>query len=476
VESDPTSSLPAELLVASFGLDGTPHHRDEAWKGVFGSSPGVWDRLAGEDLSVVESALGEAAQGNLVTHQVVSVDVPGADDPLPTLLHFVPTWTARGGVAAVAVTGELLTQPGSWNVSQTRRHRMETLGRMTMAIAHDLNNLLSGIIGHTELLKLQRTPDEHIQTIERAALDGAAIVRKIQQYVRQEKQNRYEHLYLGDVLEECAMLTKPYWYNEPRRHGIRIELTPDFTAASPILGAGHELREVFVNMILNAVQAMPGGGRIRLTSRPDGPRHVVVVVADTGEGMPPEVKARIFEPLFSTKGDGGTGMGLAVAYGILRAHEADVRVDSAPGIGTRFTMRFPVADDAPDVDDAPLPERAQADARVLIVDDEEMVRSVLARLLKLRGYRPHQVGSAADALTLFASGERFDAVVTDLGMPEMNGRDLARTLRRMDGCPPVVLLSGDTEPGTPDADVAAVLSKPFQIDQVDETLRRVIAG
>ena len=135
------------------------------------------------------------------------------------------------------------------------------------------------------------------------------------------------------------MLTKPYWYNEPRRSGIRIELNHDFAPSPPILGSGHELREVFVNMILNAAQAVPDGGRIKLTAKPDGPRHVLVTVSDTGDGMPADVRARIFEPMFSTKGENGTGMGLAVAYGILRAHEADVQVDSAPGIGTHFRVR-----------------------------------------------------------------------------------------------------------------------------------------
>ncbi len=481
MESPPTpgDTLATELLVASFGLDGSAHHRDAAWRGVFGMES-VWQRLAEEDRQTVNGALSEAAQGNLVTHQVVTVHIAERPDPTPTLLHFLPTFGARSEVVSVAVTGELLTQPGSWNVSQTRRNRMETLGRMSMAIAHDLNNLLSGILGHTELLKL-KAPDmngamEHVQTIERAALDGAAIVRKIQQYVRQEKQNRYEHLYLGDILDECAMLTKPYWYNEPRRSGIRIELTHDFAPSPPILGAGHELREVFVNMILNAAQAMPAGGRIKLTAKPDGKRHVIVTVSDTGHGMPPEIRARIFEPMFSTKGEGGTGMGLAVAYGILRAHEADVQVDSAPGIGTRFRLRFPIADDAPDVDTAPKVQTGQMDARILIVDDEEMVRTVLARLLKLRGYRTTQVGSAADALALLVSGETFDAVITDLGMPEMNGRDFAIAAARIDDPPPIVLLSGDTEPGNPDATIAAILAKPFQIDQVDQTLRRVIAG
>ena len=128
------------------------------------------------------------------------------------------------------------------------------------------------------------------------------------------------------------------------------------------------------------------------------------------------------------------------------------------------------------MDTTPPIQANQMDARILIVDDEEIVRTVLARLLKLRGYRTTQVGSAADALGLLASGQTFDAVITDLGMPEMNGRDFARAAARIDGPPPIVLLSGDTEPGNPDATIAAILAKPFQIEQVDQTLRQVIAG
>ena len=209
MESPPTpgDTLATELLVASFGLDGNAHHRDTTWRDVFGTGD-TWERLEADDVVLVTEALQEAAQGNLVTHQVVSTWIAGRAEPTPTLLHFLPTFGPRGEVVSVAVTGELLTQPGNWNVSQTRRNRMETLGRMSMAIAHDLNNLLSGILGHTELLKLtaaaQNGAAEHVHTIERAALDGAAIVRKIQQYVRQESRT---------ATSTCSWVT--FWTSAP---------------------------------------------------------------------------------------------------------------------------------------------------------------------------------------------------------------------------------------------------------------------
>jgi two-component system, cell cycle sensor histidine kinase and response regulator CckA len=474
----------AELLVATFVAPRQTTYRNDVWTATLGEEALPWTRLESDDQHQAEQCVAEAASGSLVLNQVFPVELPDRDEPVPVLLSFlpviVPDSDGRPDVRAVTVSGEVLAEPHSWTLRQTRRHRMETLGRMTMGIAHDFNNLLSGILGYTELMKSLLPGDEaeapfrdHLRTIEQAALDGASLVRKIQQYIRQEKQKRFESVDLPTLMRDCATLTRPYWYNEPRRQGIAIDAEMDLEDVPPVNGSAPELREVFINMILNAVQAMPNGGKLSLGCRYMPDRGVVVTVSDTGVGMSESVRDRIFEPLFTTKGEHGSGMGLAVSYGILQEHEATVSVDSRPLQGARFELVFPPADEAaqePLVEAIPSPG---ASARVLIVDDERMVRSVLTKLLHLKGHTVCQASSGAEALAIAAT-EPLDIVFTDLGMPEMNGRQLAVALRERNPALPIVLLTGDTNTGTPDAFIDAVIAKPFRLDELEAAIRRFV--
>ena len=485
--SESLSSLSAvdpELLVATFSPDGVAVQRNPAWDSMFGSQEDAWDRLSSEDRQLVAQYLAESKAGHLVTNQIVMVELPKRDEPLPVLLNFLPVHLpdAQKGtiIGAVTVTGEVLAEPTSWTESQTQRHRMETLGRMTMGIAHDFNNLLSGILGYTELMQGQVASGEadpafaaNLRTIEQAALDGAALVRKIQQYIREEKETRYETINLNTLIEDCIAFTKPYWYNEPRRQGILIEVEQDLKADVPVMGAPPELREVFINLILNAVQAMPFGGTISFRTRHSSSEGVVVEVSDTGSGMPADVRERIFEPLFTTKGKHGTGMGLAVSYGIIQEHEGMISVTSEVNVGTTFQIVLPPADEPEDEQRTHTETASLRTARILVVDDEGMVRSVLSKLLSLSGHQVSVAASGAEALVLTES-EAFDIVFTDNGMPEMSGRQLAKALRRRFSELPIVLLTGDTDAGHPDENVDLVLAKPFKIEQLNATIQQLV--
>lgn len=240
-----------------------------------------------------------------------------------------------------------------------------------------------------------------------------------------------------------------------------------------ILGAASELRDVFVNLILNAVQAMPRGGEITIRSSCLNPERITVDVRDTGTGMTDRVRARIFEPLFTTKGRAGTGMGLAVCYGTVQEHNGDIDVSTDLGFGTTFRLSFPVAGDArPDLADD-IVERRNATARILVVDDEPMVRSVLVRLLELSGHEVLSAASGSEALSKVMNNS-FDIVFTDQGMPEMNGRQLAAEIRNLKPALPIVLLTGDTEAGSPDETIDLVLSKPFKRDDLESSIQQLL--
>ncbi len=480
-DSPAVPNVEPELLVATWTPSGELTFCNGAWRSTLGTPETPWMRLPKPDRKRATEAVLEAASGTLVTNFITQAHTQQRDEPLPILLHFVPVHLPDEGdascIQAVTTSGEVLVEPASWPANQTQRHRLEALGRMTMGIAHDFKNLLSGLVGHVELLREAPKPedaplDTALTAFEQVANDGTALIEKLQQFIRQENEIHFEAVDLNGLIEDCVALTQPYWYNEPRREGIEIDIDQQLSELPPIEGSPAELREVFVNLILNAVQAMPEGGTISIRTRTAKNDTVAIDVADTGSGMTAEVREHIFEPLFTTKGDRGTGMGLAVTYGIVQEHDGTIQVDSAPGAGTTFTITLPCAPS----DSTPAshtPSEAPVDTepvRVLVVDDEEMVRSVVRKLLGLKGHTVRPVASGPDALAIV---DEFapDIVFTDFGMPEMNGLELAAALRETHPSLPIVLLTGEARETDDTLDVInAVLDKPFKLDD----LQRVI--
>lgn len=483
---NPSNTLPdvePELLVASFDPSGNATFCNEAWESILGPQPTPWTHLNDSDRNQAVEAVTRAASGSLATHQIVDADTSLRDEPVPVLLNFIPVHVSDENdtpdIGAVTVSGEMMAEPPSWTTSQTERHRFEALGRMTMGIVHDLNNLLSGLFGHIELLQqtsetesLDEEALTSLRTIENVAQDGAALIDKLQQFIRQDRQVRFSPIDLTSLLEDCIAMTQPYWYNEPRRQGIAIELERDLQDVPTVMGDESELREVIVNLILNAVQAMPDGGTLQLRTYSPHDSEVHLEVADTGEGMSEEVQRRIFEPLFTTKGEHGTGMGLPVSYGIIQKHHGDINVESTPGEGTRFQITLPPATDAPDDEGSDeQPTRDATSAKVLIVDDEEMVRSVFTKLLSLNGHDVLRAASAPEALDMIADN-RPDIVFTDQGMSEMSGTELAKQLQDTHPKLPVVLVTGDTEVSEANGLVEAIVDKPFKLDELEQLIRQ----
>lgn len=473
-----------QLLTATFSRSEEAVDCNDPWTSLLGPPDHPWAHLPEEDQDMAESAVLEALKGSLVTNRLASAQTHHREEPFPVLLNFIPvrddSFEAEEKCRAVIVSGEVLAEPPSWMLSQTQRHRMETLGRMTMGVAHDLNNLLSGLIGHIELLKnqverasLADSIRPSIETIETTAEDGAALIEKLQRYIRHDTKQHFEPLDLTEIIEDCITLTEPYWYNEPRRQGIEITVKTSFEDVPNVLGAASELREVFVNLILNAVQAMPEGGTLRFETFTNDKGQVCVNVSDTGIGMSNEVKRNIFEPLFTTKGDEGTGMGLAASYGIVQEHQGAIDVQSEPGEGTRFTLTFPPADaePAPVEDPTPTEPVESEGASVLVVDDDEMVRSTVTRLLTLSGHTVDRASTGSEALSMFPTND-YDIVFTDFGMPEMTGAELARELKEEDPDLPVILLTGYTETETAIDEVDGILSKPFKRGELETAIRK----
>ncbi len=355
-----------------------------------------------------------------------------------------------------------------------RSEKLRALGEMASGIAHDFNNLLAAILGRAQLL-LHRVPDptarQWLHIIERSAADGAKTVRRLQEFTRIRRDQPAVAVDLNQVIREALELTEAAWRLEPPGRGILIEAVSNLAPDLPTtLSDPAELREVMTNLILNAVDAMPRGGLLTLSTARRGD-FIELRVADTGVGIPEAVRSRIFDPFFTTKGPKGTGLGLSMTYGILSRHGATITVDSQEGQGTVFSLLFPVGG-------APRPLVPDAGAmlppvtlRCLVVDDEETVGDMLADVLRSAGHSVVVARGATEGLSRVRN-EPFDLVFTDLSMPDMTGWELARAVR--DAAPglPVILVSGFAVEVSPDelqaSGVHSILAKPINISEVLE--------
>ena len=365
-------------------------------------------------------------------------------------------------------------------LEQAREHminseKLRALGQLSSGVAHDFNNLLASILGNTQLLLFDEPSTERretLQLIERAAKDGAVTVRRIQEYARSAETVYDDVVDLADVARGAIDFTRPWWRDKANQRGINIEIRTHLLE-SYVRGSAAELREVCVNLIANAVDALPRGGIITVSSGIVS-RWAYVSIADNGRGVSAENRSRIFDPFFTTKSIGeGTGMGLSVALSIAQRHGGQLNLDDVKPHGARFTVLLPHYH-APPPPSRPAAAVPQPEVqRILIVDDDISVRSVMARVLAHDKHIITTAASGEEALR-WLDERTFDILLSDLGMPGMNGWELIAQARRRRPSLITVLITGWGY--HPDIDHAAargvdiVLTKPFDM----QTLRNTI--
>ena len=356
-----------------------------------------------------------------------------------------------------------------------RADKLRALGQLASGVAHDFNNSLAAILGRAQLLR--RQIDEpalvrNLDIIQTAAEDAAATVRRIQTFARKSPVKEFELVDVPSLLNDAIEITRTRWQNEARIRGLEYEVKLDAEKGHRTYGSASELREVFVNLIVNAVDAMPKGGKLSITCRcADG--QLKLKFSDNGMGMPDDVRQKIFEPFFSTKGAHGTGLGLSVSYSIIERHAGSISVISEPGKGTTFMIDLPAAVADESVAEVETISSDIPTLRILVVDDELPVRETLAEMLVAVRHKVELAGSGQEALQKMRQ-HTFDFVFTDLAMPEMDGWETARSIRK--GWPDVkiVLVTGYGPTTTPPLGeehlVDAIIGKPFDFSQVGSTL------
>lgn len=370
----------------------------------------------------------------------------------------------------------------------TQLEKLSALGELASGVAHDFNNTLAGILGRAQLLKRTRDfqkLDRGLDIIIKAAEDGAKTVKRIQDFARQRKDHDFAPMAVDQLLFDISEITRPRWKIASESANIHISLDVCINTSALVMGDASEMREVLVNMVFNAVDAMPQGGKLTLSAEEmDG--QVEISVRDTGIGMTPEVSSKIFDPFFTTKGKAGMGLGLAVSYGIIRRHNGVLLVESEIDKGTTFRIRMPVAhgitllqsneSQASSAPDEPKITAATYKARVMVVEDEEPVRELLRDILESEGHSVTLAVSGHDALSIYEP-TKFDAIFTDVGMPGMSGWEMARAIRERDRRTQIAVITGWGEGVSSneqeEAQVDWVVTKPFTTSRIIELAKEV---
>jgi PAS domain S-box-containing protein len=385
----------------------------------------------GNELPPRERPFARALRGETVREEVRIVTASGRDSWVSVTAG--PLHGDHGQMTGVVWLGRETTDDRARRDQETQGEKLRALGQLASGVAHDLNQYLGVVAGYGDLTSRALdgpTPDlgaarEALDVAVRAAMDGSESVKRLLAFARPAQEGEAEAVDLGSLLREVVTCTAPRWRDAARQSSVTISVTLDVAGDTTVKGWPSTLRDVFTNLIFNAIDALPQGGSIHLTAQQHD--RVIASVADTGAGIPSEALPHVFEPFFTTKGDRGTGLGLAIVYGIVERHQGAISVSSPPGGGTTVTLSLPglVAASTPA---APArraePTTSTTTLRILAVDDEPTITRMLQMMLGPYGHAITLASSGEEALVHLATAP-FDLVLSDLGLGDgMNGWDV----------------------------------------------------
>ncbi|MBW1824863.1 MAG: PAS domain S-box protein, partial [Deltaproteobacteria bacterium] len=333
--------------------------------------------------------------------------------------------------------------------------KLKSLGELAGGVAHDFNNVLAAILGRAQLLKMILEPPpgkeerrksvfelkKGLEVIERASLDGAETVRRIQEFARRRDDDKYfTTVDINEIIENSIDFTKVKWKDNAESKGIKIAIQKGFSTLPTTTGSATELREVFTNIINNAVDAMPQGGAVKIKTYMED-NHILIKIEDTGVGISKAIRDRVFDPFFTTKGPQSSGLGMSVSYGIIDRHRGIMAINSAEGEGTTFTIKLPISEKAVKEEKEEPVLNEQKKARILVVEDEENVSDLLSAILTEGGHEVETASNGSKGIKLFQKKE-FDLVLTDLGMHGMYGWQVEEKIKSINKNVQVALITG----------------------------------
>jgi len=365
--------------------------------------------------------------------------------------------------------------------------RLNALGQMAAGVAHDFNNLLTGILGRVELLQMKIDTREadlpylqsQLETLHKLALQGAANVRRIQEFSRIRKDSPSEPVDMNSVLDNAVEVTRAKWEKECETRGVHVDVRIEGGQIPTIQGNAADLTQVVSNLIFNAVDAMPEGGLLTLKTFLEE-NTIILEVSDTGDGMSTEVKEKLFQPFFTTKNN-GYGLGTSIVYGIVARHGGEIKVSSEEGIGSTFRLSLPVANGSAFGQPAEnvAQEGESRPAKVLVVEDNDINRELFKGYLAEMG---HEAVLAADGKGILTILERepFDLVITDLSMPGLSGWQVAERVKKQNSRVPVILVSGwaiqQDDARIRESGVDFLLPKPCTLQGFQDVVKKALSS
>ena len=321
--------------------------------------------------------------------------------------------------------------------------RLRALGEMASGVAHDFNNTLAIILGRVHLALMDvvsEKPERNLKIVERIVEDAAKTVRRLQDFARVRVDHVREAVDVNELVTGALHMVESRLLEIKELQGITIDIALDLNEAPPVEGDASELREALVNIIFNAIDAMPQGGKITIQSKQEEDQ-ILLSIGDTGVGISDDIKGRIFDPFFTTKGRKGSGLGLSVTYGIITRHRGTIDFQSREGQGATFYIKLPIGVGLVEKEIMTPKITAVRSATILVADDNTEVGDVLGLTLQNMGHRVKIVNSGSEAVDAFRN-DGYDLVITDLGMPDMSGREVARAVKQAKPDTPVLLITG----------------------------------
>ena len=369
-----------------------------------------------------------------------------------------------------------ITERKKMEVALIQSEKLKSIGTITAGISHEFNNILAVISGKIQLLEMDYKDNkeltDELETIMKATEDGAKISNSMLKFTQTEKDiTDFENYDICDLIKQSIDFTMPRWKNEAQIKGINYKMDTDGMKRVPsILCNPTELREVFINIMNNALDAMPEGGSLSLSTW-SGDNTISVSISDTGKGMTEEVRKKIFDPFFTTRRPEGTGLGMSTTYGIVARHGGKIEVESELGKGSTFALQFPATIKVvnPIVTPEPDQETIDKNLHILVVDDEEAICNILDKFLSSSGHMVRTVNNGSDAIELIKS-EHFDLVLCDLAMPNVFGYDVIKVLNTLEKRPKIGIITGWGEELKPidkeGMKVDYIIRKPFNFSEL----------
>ena len=418
-----------------------------------------------------------------------TIDAQRADSVRNYRVVTSPILNADGEVTAAIEMVEDMTERQRLETRMRQSEKLESMGTLASGVAHDINNSLAPMTLYTDVMLEENDIGEQsrqfLKIIQDSIKDIEGTISRLRMFYRRDDGDESERrsIVLSSLLKQVVDMTRPRWRDVPQRTGATIDITTEIpNRCLAVNGIESELRAALMNLVFNAVDAMPKGGTLGLRAVVREP-NVVLEVEDTGVGMSAEHIGKCLEPFYTTKGTRGTGLGLSTVFGTMQRHQGEMEIDSEEGKGTTVRLIFPIRHPEQHEQVSETSCLALASLRILCIDDDRAVRKGLKQILERDGHRVVDTESGERGVKAIEQAmqekEEFDVVITDLGMPDMDGWEVAEQVKKRTADTPVLLLSGWGNLMTADEKesqlVDAVLAKPPRINELRQVLQAMSA-